>query len=64
MYRFTIYNLNNVKSDEVWLREEALREMYNRLYHLDSNKKATIAERGEVVNGVWSWKWYLICMIL
>ena len=43
--------------DDRWLEEERLKERFGRLYQLEQNKRALIAERGEFVRGKWRWKW-------
>ncbi|KAJ9567941.1 hypothetical protein OSB04_003907 [Centaurea solstitialis] len=43
--------------EESWVEAGKLKDTFRRLFLLESSRGATIAERGEIVDGVWRWSW-------
>ncbi|KAJ9546688.1 hypothetical protein OSB04_019231 [Centaurea solstitialis] len=43
--------------EDSWLEVGKLKDKFRRLFHLETNKEILVAGRGEVVRGLWRWKW-------
>ncbi|KAJ9561074.1 hypothetical protein OSB04_006234 [Centaurea solstitialis] len=43
--------------EDSWITGESLKNKFERLYRLESNKRVLVAERGEFLGEDWRWKW-------